>query len=69
MSAWPLVIVPVYNAIGPRGLAPGDESMQRLLSRHPDYLEIIHSYISTDPLANRGSQLLTAIAAAGISLD
>lgn len=57
------------QSFGPRGLAPGDESMQRLLSRHPDYHEIIHSYISTDPLANRRSQLLTAIAAAGICID
>lgn len=57
------------QSFGPRGLAPGDESMQRLLGRHPDYLEVIHNYIAADPLENRRTKLLTAIATAGISLD
>lgn len=57
------------QSFGPRGLEPGNESMQRLLSCHPDYLEVIQSYITADPLKNRRTKILTAIAAAGISLD
>lgn len=32
------------------GIKPNEETMQRLLEKHPDYLEIIHTFINTDPL-------------------
>lgn len=56
------------QSFGPRGLVPGDESMQRLLGQHPDYLEVIQSYIAADPVENRRTEIITAIADAGISL-
>jgi len=57
------------QSFGPRGLAPGDESMRRLLSRHPGYLEIVQDYIAADPLAVRRTALVSALSTAGISLD
>lgn len=41
-------------------LAPGPESMKRLLSRHPQYLELISAFIEADPLAQRREQLARA---------
>ena len=41
----------VGNAsFGPLGLAPDEASMQRLLTRHPDYLERIRAFIDADPI-------------------
>ncbi|MBE9550013.1 MAG: glycosyltransferase family 2 protein [Proteobacteria bacterium] len=57
------------QSFGPRGLSPGDESMRRLLNCHPDYLEIVGSYISEDPLAKRREKLLAALSAEGVALD
>lgn len=53
----------------PRGLAPNGESMQRLLSRHPDYLAGVESFISADPLSRRREELLEAIYEAGVSMS
>jgi GT2 family glycosyltransferase len=53
----------------PRGLAPNQESMQRLLSRHPDYLAGVETFIAADPLARRRDELLEAIYEAGVSLS
>ena len=55
-------------SFGPLGLKPDEGSMQRLLSRHPGYLDIVQKFIADDPLADRRSQLLAAIERAGISL-
>ncbi len=52
----------------PRGLAPNEASMQRLLSRHPGYLAIVEQFIATDPLSGRREELLEAIYEAGIAL-
>jgi len=52
----------------PRGLSPGQHSMQRLLSRHPDYLKNIESFIAADPLARRREQLLAALREADVSM-
>lgn len=38
-------------SFGPLGLGPGGEAMQRLLARHPDYLERVRAFIESDPLA------------------
>ena len=38
------------QSFGPRGMSASDESMQRLLKKHPDYIDIISAYIEQDPL-------------------
>ena len=52
----------------PRGLYPDDGSMNRLLSRHPGYLQLIQQFISSDPLAGRRRELLAALRNAGIEM-
>ncbi|MBT8061410.1 MAG: glycosyltransferase [Xanthomonadales bacterium] len=44
-------------------MAPGPESMDRLLSRHPDYQQLIAEFIEADPLADRRLQLARAVQA------
>jgi hypothetical protein len=53
-------------SFAPRGLHPGDAAMQRLLSRHPGYLELIREFIAADPLAGRRRELVTAVRNAGL---
>lgn len=53
----------------PRGLSPNQESMQRLLSRHPDYLVGVETFIAADPLSRRREELLQAIHEAGVSMS
>jgi GT2 family glycosyltransferase len=57
------------RSFGPTGLKPDDSSMQRLLSRHPDYLEQVQEFITLDPLAPRRAELLDAMERAGIALS
>lgn len=45
-------------SFGPLGLKPDEESMQRLLTRHPEYLHLVTEFIKTDPLAPRRQQIL-----------
>lgn len=45
-------------------MAPGPRSMERLLSRHPEYDELISRFIRSDPLARRRAQLAGAVQAA-----
>jgi len=42
----------------PLGLKPGEESMQRLLAKHPDYQQKVAEFIATDPLAVRRKEIL-----------
>lgn len=56
------------RSFGPLGLKPDENSMQRLLSRHPDYLEIVQEFIRTDPLSVRRNAILSAIERNGIRL-
>ncbi len=56
------------RSFGPAGLKPDEASMQRLLSRHPDYLELVQEFIATDPLAPRRAELLNALRRAGVAL-
>jgi len=53
----------------PRGLSPDQESMQRLLSRHPDYLDGIGAFITADPLSRRREELLEALHEARVSMS
>jgi len=56
------------RSFGPLGLRPGEESMQRLLSLHPGYLEQVRAFIASDPLAPRRQQLLDALNRANLAL-
>ncbi len=51
------------RSFGPLGLKPDESTMQRLLSRHPAYLELVQEFIASDPLAPRREELLQALAA------
>ena len=48
-------------SFGPLGLAPGPESMQRLLAAHPGYLELVRDFIDADPLAPLRSRILDGL--------
>ena len=54
------------RSFGPLGLKPDESSMQRLLSRHPEYLQQVQEFISTDPLAVRRKQLIQALNEANV---
>ena len=45
----------------PLGLSPGEESMQRLLAKHPDYQDKVMEFIHTDPLAPRRQEILDCL--------
>ena len=48
-------------SFGPLGLKPDEESMQRLLAKHPDYLRKVSEFIKTDPLEPRRQQILDCL--------
>lgn len=48
-------------SFGPLGLKPGEESMQRLLAKHPDYLGKVSEFIKNDPLEPRRRQILDCL--------
>ena len=56
------------RSFGPTGFKPDESSMQRLLSRHPHYLEQVQEFITLDPLAPRREELLDALERAGVAL-
>ena len=56
------------RSFGPIGLRPDESSMQRLLSRHPDYLQRVQAFISTDPLSVRRAAIVDALRRAGVPL-
>ena len=56
------------RSFGPLSLKPGEESMQRLLSKHPDYLGLVEAFIAADPLAPRRQAVLEALERAGVPL-
>jgi len=53
----------------PRGLAPDDAAMGRLLSRHPHYQGLVSGFIAEDPLAGRRNELILALQREGIRLE
>ncbi|MGB5290999.1 MAG: glycosyltransferase family 2 protein [Lysobacterales bacterium] len=55
-------------SFGPLGLKPGEESMQRLLAKHPDYLQKVSEFIKTDPLASRREQILDCLERSGVGM-
>jgi len=56
------------RSFGPLGLEPDGSSMQRLLSRHPDYLAQVEAFIRDDPLAGRRAAVVAALDRAGVAL-
>jgi hypothetical protein len=42
--------------------------MERLLSRHPDYLECVQAFIEADPLMSRREEILQALNQAGVPM-
>lgn len=48
-------------SFGPLGLGPGDAAMQRLLARHPDYLDVVGDFIRRDPLAEIRARILDSM--------
>ncbi|MDT8409981.1 MAG: glycosyltransferase [Wenzhouxiangellaceae bacterium] len=44
------------------GLQPGQASMQRLLAKHPDYLQQVQRFIQEDPLDEARRRVMTAMA-------
>jgi len=55
-------------SFGPLGLKPGEKSMQRLLSKHPDYLQKVSEFIKNDPLAPRRRQILDCLERTGVGM-
>lgn len=54
------------RSFGPTGLKPDESSMRRLLSRHPDYLELVQAFIAADPVSARRKKILQALDRAGV---
>ena len=48
-------------SFGPLGLKPDEESMQRLLTKHPDYHRKVTEFIQTDPLGPRRQEILDCL--------
>jgi len=48
-------------SFGPLGLKPDERSMQRLLSKHPDYQNKVSEFIKADPLQPRRRQILDCL--------
>jgi len=55
-------------SFGPLGLKPGDQSMQRLLAKHPDYLNRVMEFIAADPLVSRRRQILECLERTGVGM-
>jgi GT2 family glycosyltransferase len=54
------------RSFGPTGLKPGEDSMRRLLSRHPGYMAIVEDFIANDPLGPRRREILEALRLKGV---
>ena len=48
-------------SFAPLGLKPDEESMQRLLTRHPDYRQKVEEFVAADPLAGRRQEILDCL--------
>jgi hypothetical protein len=56
------------RSFGPAGMRPDQASMERVLSQHPDYLELVQAFIAADPLQPRREEILRALERAGVAL-
>ena len=55
-------------SFGPLGLKPSETSMQRLLAKHPRYLDEVMKFIEADPLATRRRQILECLELTGVGM-
>ncbi|NNK97914.1 MAG: glycosyltransferase family 2 protein [Xanthomonadales bacterium] len=55
-------------SFGPLGLEPDANSMQRLLAKHPDYMDKVSKFIQSDPLAGRREEIIACLERAGIGM-
>ncbi len=55
-------------SFSPLGLQADETTMQRLLTKHPDYQQKVSEFISRDPLATRRQELLACIERAGVRM-
>jgi len=55
-------------SFGPLDLKPDGKSMQRLLNKHPDYLDKVMAFIEADPLATRRRQILECLERTGVGM-
>jgi GT2 family glycosyltransferase len=55
-------------SFGPLGLKPDENSMQRLLSKHPEYEHKVKVFLNTDPLASRRHEILECLDRAGMGM-
>lgn len=55
-------------SFGPLGLKPDKNSMQRLLAKHPDYMNQVSEFIQSDPLAGRREEIIACLRRAGIGM-
>jgi len=55
-------------SFGPLGLKPDEKSMQRLLAKHPDYLQKVSDFIKIDPLSARREQILNCLERSGVGM-
>jgi GT2 family glycosyltransferase len=53
-------------SFAPLNLRPDEQSMQRLLGKHPDYLEKVSRFIKDDPIADRRRQVLQKLRSSGL---
>ncbi|MGB0513508.1 MAG: glycosyltransferase family 2 protein [Wenzhouxiangellaceae bacterium] len=51
-------------SFGPLGLGPDDSAMQRLLARHPGYLDEVRRFIDADPLSDARRRVLDQLSRA-----
>ena len=55
-------------SFGPLGLKPDENSMKRLLNKHPDYQRKVMEFIQQDPLASRRQEILNCLERAGLRM-
>ena len=55
-------------SFGPLGLRPDENSMQRLLAKHPDYQRRVAEFIQNDPLAARRQEILDCLERSDIGM-
>lgn len=53
-------------SFGPLGIRPDEKSMQRLLAKHPDYLDKVSEFIRRDPLAPRRQRIIQCLERDGL---
>lgn len=56
------------ESFAPLGLKPGEETLSRLLRKHPDYATVVAEWIHRDPLAERRRAIVAAYQSGNIAV-